>query len=69
MATLSLDTVTLEKGGHASIDDGVCAMEMVAFLAGEPHSDSPACTSPILAAFGSDRGTMRFRTTRHGRGC
>ena len=38
MATLSLDTVTLENGAHASIDDGVCAMEMVAFLAGEPHS-------------------------------
>lgn len=51
MTTLSLDTVVLTKGSHVTRDAGVCAMEMVAYLAGEKHSDSPACTSPVLAAF------------------
>lgn len=29
----------------------MCAMEMVAWLAGEPHSDEPSCSCPVLAAF------------------
>ena len=49
--TLALETVVLTSGSHASREDGVCAMEMVAFLANEPHSDSPACTSPVIAVF------------------
>ena len=28
----------------------MCAMEMVAWLAGEPHSDEPACACPVAAA-------------------
>jgi hypothetical protein len=34
-----------------NFEEGVCAMEMVAFLAGEEHTDHPACTSPVIAAF------------------
>lgn len=29
----------------------MCAMEMVAWLAGEPHSDEPSCSCPVLGAF------------------
>jgi len=29
----------------------MCAMEMVAWLAGEEHSDEPQCACPVLAAF------------------
>ena len=29
----------------------MCAMEMVAWLAGEPHSDEPSCACPVIAAF------------------
>lgn len=29
----------------------MCAMEMVAWLAGEPHSDEPACACPVVGAF------------------
>ena len=29
----------------------MCAMEMVAWLAGEPHSDEPRCACPVLSAF------------------
>jgi len=42
---------TLAYGTHATPDDGRCAMEWVSFLAGEPHSDQPACVSPVLRAF------------------
>jgi hypothetical protein len=42
---------TLAYGTHATPDDGRCAMEWVSHLAGEPHSDQPACVSPVLRAF------------------
>ena len=41
----------LAYGAHDSSDAGMCAMEAVAFLAGEPHSDAPQCTCPVIAAF------------------
>jgi len=42
---------TLGYGTHATPEDGRCAMEWVSYLAGEPHSDDPACVSPVLRAF------------------
>lgn len=39
----------LSGGKHQALTEGACAMEMVAYLAGEPHSDHPACTNPVLA--------------------
>jgi hypothetical protein len=41
---------TLSYGTHARPEDGRCAMEWVSHLAGEPHSDEPACVSPVLRA-------------------
>jgi hypothetical protein len=41
----------LGYGTHSTPDDGMCAMEWVSYLAGEPHSDQPACVSPVLRAF------------------
>lgn len=41
----------LAPGNHASREEGLCAMEAVAWLAGLPHSDKPACTSEILAGY------------------
>jgi hypothetical protein len=46
-----LDSLTLLAGSHGSFAEGVCAMEAAAWLAGEPHSDSPACVDPVIAAF------------------
>jgi hypothetical protein len=40
----------LAYGTHARPEDGRCAMEWVSHLAGEPHSDEPACVSPVLRA-------------------
>ncbi|HUO69858.1 MAG TPA: hypothetical protein VMU39_03695 [Solirubrobacteraceae bacterium] len=41
----------LSYGTHATPEDGRCAMEWVSYLAGEPHSDHPACVSPVVRAF------------------
>jgi hypothetical protein len=41
---------TLAYGTHARPEEGRCAMEWVSHLAGEPHSDEPACVSPVLRA-------------------
>ena len=42
---------TLAYGTHATPDEGRCAMEWVSYIAGEPHSDEPACVSPAVRAF------------------
>ena len=41
----------LGHGSHSSAEEGVCAMEAVAWLEGLEHTDSPACTCPIIAEF------------------
>jgi len=46
-----LDTIELKHGSHDSFEHGACVMELSAYLAGEPHGDSPACVSPVIAAF------------------
>lgn len=42
---------TLADGAHESPVQGRCAMEWVAYLAGEPHTHKPVCVSPVLTAF------------------
>ena len=42
---------TLAYGTHATPEEGRCAMEWVSYIAGEPHSDEPACVSPAVRAF------------------
>jgi len=41
----------LSPGKHASVEQGLCAMEVVAFLAGGPHTDHPRCACPIISGF------------------
>lgn len=41
----------LSSGKHKSLKDGACIMEAVAYVAGEPWSDAPACVCPVIAAF------------------
>jgi hypothetical protein len=48
--TAKIESLTLKYGSHVSPDEGLCVMEAVAFLAGEPHSDSPQCVSPAIGA-------------------
>ena len=49
--TLDLDTLVLRSGAHTSPSDGVSLMEAVSAFAGEPWSNSPSCTSPVIAAY------------------
>jgi hypothetical protein len=42
---------TLRPGSHESPQDGLCAMEWVAYLAGEKHSDYPSCVDLALRGF------------------
>ena len=41
----------LNSGGHDGITRGMCVMEAVAYVAGEPWSDTPECACPVIAAF------------------
>jgi hypothetical protein len=43
---------TLSKHAHLSPDDGICMIELVSILAGEPFSGHPRCTDPTLATIG-----------------
>ena len=49
---------TLSYGTHSTPDEGRCAMEWVSYLAGEPHSDDPACVSPVLRAYCTSLTTL-----------
>jgi len=46
-----LERLTLSNGSHEDREDGVCAMEAAAYIAGEPHSDHPTCVSPVITSF------------------
>ena len=55
---MSIDSARLAKveglplyvGSH-SPNSTFCVMEAVAYVAGEPWSDSPECVSPVIAQF------------------
>ncbi len=36
------------SGSHGSREDGMCVMECVAYIAGEEHTDQPACACPLI---------------------
>ena len=48
---VDLENVTLEKGTHKGPEDGMCAMELVSYIARGPFTDHPQCASPVLGAF------------------
>ena len=48
---MNLDpTIVLYRGSHKSGNE-MCAMEAVAFVAGEAWSDHPACASEVIGSF------------------
>ena len=58
--TQAIDGITLTSGSHEDRAKGMCALEAVAFLAGEPHSDAPTCACPVLATFGRRLNDARW---------
>jgi len=49
--TIDLANIVLKQGSHRARKDGMCAMEAAAYVAGEKHSDHPACVCPVIGAF------------------
>jgi hypothetical protein len=45
-----IEGLSLKQGSHEP-DSTFCVMEAVAYVAGEPWSDSPACACPVISAF------------------
>jgi hypothetical protein len=54
MDKLDLTLPVLSRGKHRNPRKGACFMEFASYLAGEPWSDHPACTHPLLAAVARD---------------
>lgn len=46
-----IQALALSSGSHEDFNHGMCVMEAVSFVSGEPWSDSPSCASPVIAAF------------------
>ena len=41
----------LDTNSHDSIEKGICVMEAVSYVAGEPWADHPKCACPILTEY------------------
>ncbi len=46
-----LETIVLKSGSHAEAEKQFCAMELVAYIAGEEHSDHPKCACPVITSY------------------
>jgi hypothetical protein len=60
--------ITLKEGDHVTFEAGACVMELVAYLAGAPHTDKPACACPVITSFCiaiNDRMPDDATRTRH----
>lgn len=44
--------IKLAPGMHQTANGALCLLEAAAWLAGEAHSDHPACVDPVIAGFG-----------------
>lgn len=54
MNNFDLAMPMLSRGKHRNPRKGACFMEFASYLAGEPWSDHPSCTHPLLAAVARD---------------
>jgi hypothetical protein len=50
--TQKLEGLTLQRGSHVTAEAGMCLLEAVSYIAGEPFGDHPACVDSVLGAFG-----------------
>ncbi|TDD46409.1 hypothetical protein E1263_36610 [Kribbella antibiotica] len=54
MNNFELSVPVLSRGKHRNARKGACFMEFASYLAGEPWSDHPSCTHPLLAGVARD---------------
>lgn len=46
-----MDEFQISRGSHATPEDGLCTLEVVAMLSGEEHTDQPDCCCPAIGSF------------------
>ena len=46
-----IEALALSSGSHEEFNKGMCVMEAVSYVAGEPWSDAPECASSVITAF------------------
>ena len=46
-----IEALSLSAGSHEDFQRGMCVMEAVSYIAGEPWSDAPQCACPVITAF------------------
>ncbi len=45
-----IEKISLKRGKHRNSEEGMCVMEAVAYIAGEPHSDHPKCADRAITS-------------------
>jgi len=55
----------LSAGSHRDASEGACFMEYASYLAGEPWSDHPTCTHPLLAHLAREVNDWMSDAGRH----
>ncbi len=45
-----IEKISLKSGKHGNSEEGMCVMEAVAYIAGEPHSDHPKCADRAITS-------------------
>ena len=46
-----IKSLGLSRGSHEDFERGMCVMEAVSYVTGEPWSDAPQCACPAITAF------------------
>jgi len=46
-----LESMSIHCGSHSTFKAGHCAMELVSWLAEEPHGSRPSCVCPVITMF------------------
>ena len=47
----AIEALALSRGSHEEFNRGMCVMEAVSYVAGEPWSEAPQCACPVITNF------------------
>lgn len=50
----------LSVGAHSGPDEGMCVMEMAAYVARESWTDEPQCVSPVIASIALQESALEL---------
>jgi hypothetical protein len=46
-----IEALSLSSGSHEEFESGMCVMEAVSYITGEPWGDAPQCACPVITSF------------------